>query len=264
MILKIEFSIITVTYNAKAELLKTIKSIQSQNYNYFNHIIKDGLSTDKTNSIEFSKFKNTKFYESKDKGIYDAMNQGFKLSENEYIIYLNAGDIFFSKNTLKELAENIRKNPSFNSYNGGTIQVSSQEKKIKRLMGLGKLYSDFPLAQLPHPSFVIKKSTLSKLKLPFDSNLMISADYKLQLKLRKKNLWKNCYLNQIISIMPTGGKSTLNKKSIISGYKETFIFSYKLYNLLCIYILLIKLILNYYSRLKSAKLKEHNINFDFL
>ena len=263
MNLKIEFSIITVTFNARSELLKTIKSIQNQNYNNFSHIIKDGLSSDKTNCIDFSKYRNTKFYESKDKGIYDAMNQGFKLSENEYIIYLNAGDTFFSKNTLKELAENIKKDTSFNSYNGGTIQVNLGEKKFKRLIGLGKLYEDFPLAQLPHPSFVIKKSTLSKLNLPFDSNLMISADYKLQLILRKKKLWNNCYLNQIISIMPTGGKSTYNKRSVISGYKETFIFSYKLYNLICIYILLIKLILNYYSRLETAKLKQVNVNFNF-
>ena len=28
------------------------------------------------------------------------MNQAFKLAQNEYIIFLNAGDIFFSKNTI--------------------------------------------------------------------------------------------------------------------------------------------------------------------
>ena len=49
----------------------------------------------KTNKIDFSKLKNTFFYESKDNGVYDAMNQAFRLSRNEFIIYLNAGDIFF-------------------------------------------------------------------------------------------------------------------------------------------------------------------------
>ena len=259
---KIKFSIITVTFNARSELKKTIRSIQSQNYKYFIHIIKDGLSEDKTNSIDFSKYKNTKFYESKDKGIYDAMNQGLKFSENEYIIFLNAGDIFFCKTTLQDLAENIRKNPYFNSYSGGTIQLNSAQKKIKRLIGIGKPYKALPLSQLPHPSFVIKKSTLSNLFFPFDSNLIISADYKLQLILRKRHLWKNCYLNQIISIMPTGGKSTINNRSIIYGYKETFVFSYKLYNIICIYILFIKLILHFYSRLETSKLKNHSIIFD--
>ena len=47
----ISFSIITVTLNSKKELLKTIDSVQSQSYKNFSHIIKDGLSTDKTNEI---------------------------------------------------------------------------------------------------------------------------------------------------------------------------------------------------------------------
>ena len=157
MKLDIVFSIITVTLNAKAELEKTIKSIQKQNYKNFIHIIKDGLSTDKTNQIDFTKYRNTKFFENIDKGVYDAMNQGFKLSETEYILFLNAGDIFLSINTLSDLANNIRKHPNFTSYSGGTLQVSPINKKVKRLIGIGNLYKNLPCS-IPHPSFV-KRST---------------------------------------------------------------------------------------------------------
>ena len=45
--------------------------------------------------------------------------------------------------------------------------------------------------------------------------------------------------------------------------KKLFIFSYKLYNLICIYIILIKIILNFYSRIETSKLKNHDIIFDF-
>lgn len=258
--MKIYFSIITVTLNSKNSLLKTIHSIQSQSYKFFSHIIKDGLSSDKTNEIDFSNLENTKYIQRRDVGVYDAMNQGFKLSRNEYVLFLNAGDIFLSTHTLEDLAKNIRNNPNFNSYSGGTLQINPATKKFKRLIGIGNLYKIFHLAQLPHPSFVVKRSVLSKLKNAFDSNLKISADYKLQLELRKKQLWNNCYLNEIISVMPTGGISTLNKKSIIFGYKETFIFSFKLYNLISIYIILIKVILNFYSRLKISKLKNFNMH----
>ena len=99
----INFSIITVTYNSRENLLKTISSIQTQSYKLFSHVIKDGMSNDKTNKIDFSKFKNTFFYESKDKGVYDAMNQAFRFSINEFIIYLNAGDVF-SDNSLKGIS----------------------------------------------------------------------------------------------------------------------------------------------------------------
>ena len=185
---EISFSIITVTLNSKKELSKTISSIQKQNYKFFTHIIKDGFSTDQTNEIDFSKYRNTEFYQFKDKGVYDAMNQAFELAKNEYIIFLNAGDIFFSKNSLKEVAENIKKNPNFNAYSGGTIQVNLKEQKIKRIIGNGNLYKYLPLAQLPHPSFIVKKSILYKLKNPFDKNLSIASDYKQQLILRKKRL----------------------------------------------------------------------------
>ena len=134
----VNFSIITVSYNAKSELQKTINSVQEQSYKFFSHVIKDGFSNDKTNKMDFSKYKNTKFHISQDKGVYDAMNQAFKLAENEYIIFLNAGDIFYSKDSLKKLALNIKNNPNFNAYSGGTIQININEQRLKRIIGIGK------------------------------------------------------------------------------------------------------------------------------
>ena len=157
--MKISFSIITVTYNSKQNLIGTIESIQKQTYKEFNHIIKDGLSTDKTNEINFHNFKNTFFYESVDFGIYDAMNMALKYAKNKYIIYLNAGDYFLSKNSLKELAQTINQNPNFDIYAGGTLQVNPKGNNPLKVMGIGRFYKFFPLAQLPHPSFIIKKST---------------------------------------------------------------------------------------------------------
>ena len=258
--MKVSFSVITVTYNSKSDLLKTIKSVQAQINANFIHVIKDGLSTDETNEIDFSRFQNTFFYESKDNGIYDAMNQALDYAENEYIIYLNAGDTFFSENTLFQTSKIIKENPSFNSYIGGTLQIDSFKQRLKRVIGLGKLYRYLPLAQLPHPSFIIKKSVLLKLKSPFDSTLKIAGDYKQQLVLREQKLWKTYYLKKIISVMPIGGISNQNRLAIIEGYKETFIFSYKIFNLLSIYIILLKLFLNFYSKFQ---LKKFNKKFNY-
>ena len=260
--MNINFSIITVTYNSKKDLLKTIESVQSQTYSKFIHIIKDGLSSDKTDEIDFSKYRNTFFYINKDIGIYDAMNQALKYASNEYILYLNSGDIFFRETTLRDLDDNIQKNPSFNSYCGGTIQIDPKKKRINRIIGFSRLYRYFPLAQIPHPSFIIKKSVLLKLNKPFDYSLKIASDYKQQLVLRKKKLWKNCYLNQIISIMPIGGLSNKNKLSILNGYLETFIVSFKLFNIRSIYILIMKILLNIYSKISTGKIKFKDINYE--
>ena len=124
---------------------------------------------------------------------------------------------------------------------------------------MSNLYRYLPYAQLPHPSFIIKKSILLKLNNPFDYSLKIASDYKQQLDLRKKKIWKNFHLKQIISIMPIGGMSNKNKLSIINGYLETFIFSFKLYNFVSIYIIIIKILLNFYSKMSTGKIKFENI-----
>ena len=60
--------------------------------------------------------------------------------------------------------------------------------------------------------------------------------------------------------MPTGGISTIDKKSIFFGYRETLISSYKIYNIISIYLIILKLILNLYSRF-AIKYKKKKITF---
>tara|TARA_B100000212_G_scaffold277656_1_gene217271 strand:+ start:556 stop:1335 length:780 start_codon:yes stop_codon:yes gene_type:complete len=259
--MRVAFTIITVTFNAKEELIKTINSVQNQKYLDFIHIIKDGLSTDETDKINFSKFSSTFYYRSNDKGVYDAMNQGFNFAKNEFIIFLNAGDIFLSNNSLDKIALFIKRNPKFNSFVGGTLQIEKKNNKVKRVMGIGILPKYLPLSQLPHPSLILRKSLLSKLNTPFDSYLKISADYKQQLILSKRKLLKTYFINEIITIMPLGGISNKNRFSIIKGYLETFAEAFKIYKILSIYIITLKILLYFYSIFISRKFSK--LNFDY-
>ena len=162
--MQITFSIITVTLNCKEALLKTISSVQSQKYKNFSHIVKDGLSIDGTNKINFAQYSNTNFYEFGDKGVYDAMNQGFLLAKNKFIIFLNAGDIFYSEKSLSKLVNSIKNNPNHQLYAGGTLQIDPSKRVSRRLIGMGALYKILPLSQLPHPSIVIRRNVLEKLE----------------------------------------------------------------------------------------------------
>ena len=74
-------SIITVNLNNDKGLEKTLQSVSSQSYDSLEHIIIDGASTD--GSIEIlrqSKSPKLNFISEKDKGIYNAMNKGIKMS----------------------------------------------------------------------------------------------------------------------------------------------------------------------------------------
>ena len=94
-------SVITVALNSKKFLQQSINSVLNQSYKNYELIIIDGKSTDGT--LEILKKKNLKidyWISEKDKGIYDAMNKGIKLSRGSIIAILNSDDIFY-KHALK-------------------------------------------------------------------------------------------------------------------------------------------------------------------
>lgn len=101
------FSILVVSYNPGNKLLKTITSIQNQTNIDYEIIIKDGNSTDGSlESIE--KKENIRIIQSKDKGIYDGMNQAVLEAKGEYILYLNCGDTFYDSHILDKTADYIK------------------------------------------------------------------------------------------------------------------------------------------------------------
>lgn len=102
------FSIITVTYNAEKVLERTIQSVTKQTYNGVEYILIDGNSKDNTLAIA-ERYKDviSLLVSEPDKGIYDAMNKGIKRATGDYICFLNAGDTFYTKETLATIVASL-------------------------------------------------------------------------------------------------------------------------------------------------------------
>lgn len=107
-------SIVTINYNNKAGLKKTVESIVSQTYREFEYLIIDGGSTDGSNDI-VAQYKNDIHYavSEKDKGIYNAMNKGILAAKGRYILFVNSGDILFEQNTLLACIPYLQHNTDF-------------------------------------------------------------------------------------------------------------------------------------------------------
>ena len=112
----ISFSVITCTYNAATELPRTLKSVAEQTYPHVEHLLIDGLSTDNTRTLisqyaeQMVQSHNPHVVEVKaeaDKGLYDAMNKGIALATGTYLVFINAGDVFPSPNTLEAVANAV-------------------------------------------------------------------------------------------------------------------------------------------------------------
>ena len=106
----IKFTIVTCTYNAESVLQRTLDSVMKQTYCNIEHLVIDGVSKDKTLAmVKAYQHKNEVgesahdiiLYSEPDKGLYDAMNKGIERATGDYLIFLNAGDVFPSADTLE-------------------------------------------------------------------------------------------------------------------------------------------------------------------
>jgi putative colanic acid biosynthesis glycosyltransferase len=203
----LNISIITVVYNDKHGLLKTIDSV-----NYFanntchtvEYIVIDGGSTDGT-QLMFDLIKSDCFSKivtvsESDSGIYDAMNKGVGYISNssEYCLFMNAGDIFLAS------ASNIINNHKFASkieVFGITSFLNGNEIKVRRINNKSCIES-WPA--YPHQSTFID-SNLQR-NTPYNLSFKILADYDFFSKLYTSGASVSVN-GDVISIFSQGGAS---------------------------------------------------------
>lgn len=125
------FSIITVCYNSADELERTIASVDSQSYKYYEHIIIDGASADRTPKVLAASASVSRIVVSEpDKGIYDAMNKGLGQACGDYLIFLNAGDTFRDSETLQTYVTCVEKDNKPGIIYGQTMLVDAHGAEV--------------------------------------------------------------------------------------------------------------------------------------
>lgn len=159
-------SIITISYNNLEGLKKTASSLQAQTHQDFEWIVVDGGSTDK--SVDFLKMTNADWKSCPDRGIYEAMNRGIDRATRDYMLFLNAGDMLATEDTLAMIDETIARDPNF--VYGDSLEQSMDgkihEKPAKPYATIGKgLFTH-------HQAMIYKKNSLR-----YDLNYKISSDY---------------------------------------------------------------------------------------
>lgn len=169
-------SVITVTYNAEKVIKNTMFSVLEQNYEDFEYIIKDGNSTDHTNEIISKIIKSesdnrvVKYITSEDSGIYDAMNEAVQYASGEWIIFMNAGDLFYDNNVLRDVFS-AQYEDNVGVVYGHALMILSHDRGFVVTFNLDILYNG---GSICHQSIFEKREYL--IKYPFDTSLSILAD----------------------------------------------------------------------------------------
>ncbi|WP_162517491.1 glycosyltransferase family 2 protein [Aeromonas veronii] len=211
-----KITVVTVCYNAASVIEKTIKSVLSQRTDYpcIEYIIVDGKSNDGTiNFINKYMSEIDILISEPDNGIYDAMNKAVSVATGDYIVFMNAGDVFYNRDTIKQIA--ITSNLQADVIYGNHATFFSADT------GLVKSYTS-PITKLKygmvfnHQSSMVRKEIL--LKNPFDIHLL-SADYAFFYK---------CFLdgfsfykcNMFFSVFDANGVSSNNKIRIYREWRK--------------------------------------------
>lgn len=174
-----KLSIITINLNDKVGLERTISSVRSQSFNDFEFIIVDGGSTDGSKDIlEMNADIIHHFISEKDNGIYDAMNKGIKISQGEYLYFLNAGDVLTDYKVLESVFKDEITSPfvctNFYTINQETKQLNTPYKNRDWSFSIYDIYSSY----LCHQAFFIHQSMFNKYGL-YSTDLKITSDWEL-------------------------------------------------------------------------------------
>lgn len=215
-------SIVTISFNEKDTIEKTLKSVISQTYKNIEFIIIDGLSTDSTIDI-IKKYENhiSILISEKDKGIYDAMNKANKLAKGDYIFFLNAGDSFNSKHILYDIFNSLE-----NQFEllAGRTSISYKKRDLNLVSPPPNIFLTNKTKTFSHQGTFIHKSIYKN----FDYSLFykISADKEYWYKINSSNNLNIKFYDKVIAGFELGGVSN-NHKNVINRRLEDLFIDYQ-------------------------------------
>lgn len=205
-----KISVVSICYNLSSEIEKTIRSVLDQTYSNLEYIIVDGGSKDGTVDViqrvlDDYPTADVNFKSERDKGIYDAMNKGLERASGDWVIFMNGGDWFHSKNTIAEFFTCIKQNT-----------VIAHGDIIHENNGYRYRVSPAPLKAMSRCMAVKHQATFTRLnyhkKHLFDTTYKSAGDYDFFYKAHFVDNVTFQYIPLVVAhFNGIGGESTSNK-----------------------------------------------------
>ena len=209
-------SIITISYMNAIGLEKTIKSIRSQTYPNFEHIVIDGGSNDGSKKIIEKNSDHITYWVSElDKGIYNAMNKGVDQATGDYCLFVNSGDCLYSPTALEEV---MGEKPHADI---AIANIITDERVDRIYCPPEEVSCSFLIhSSLPHPSALIKTELMKRLK--YDESYKIVSDWAFMFRAL---MYEGCtyqHINKLLTIFYTGGVSSTMKEKENAERRDFF------------------------------------------
>ncbi len=225
--INIQISIITLTKDDNLKFLKTLKSIKSQKPTFnIEWIIIDG--SNKQNQVKNHNYIKKRLIEDEQiiirhinvnelniNGIYPCMNYGKKISEGKFIIFLNSGDTFFNKDSLKIFFDKSLTTDLHNSLIFGQAKIIANKKISwhfpgKRLKNINIWLKFF---EPNHQSMLVSRNLANKIAFPVKYNMIGDGYWKRNIIEKATSI---VYINKpVIKFFLDGVSSTKPSKKVL-------------------------------------------------
>lgn len=218
-------SVITVSFNSAATIVKTLLSVASQSHEHIEHIVIDGGSTDGTVALVQSNGTHVaRFISESDRGIYDAMNKGLRCATGDIVGFLNADDRYADVESVSRIVRAFEAEPAPDIVYGDLEYVlPDRDQRIVRYWRGG----EFVRAGLargwmpPHPTFYIRRSLAMGVG-EFNTSYRIAADYDFMVRCLVRRDVQVRYLPTVIVCMSLGGASNASIGAMLRKSREDF------------------------------------------
>lgn len=197
-------TIITPCLNSEDTICETIESVLYQTYANIEYIIIDGKSTDNTVNI-INKYVplfrgRLRFISEKDRGIYDAMNKGIKMSTGSLIGIINSDD-FYNHDAVENIISNMIDDPYQVIY--GYCRLLNRD----RITGIVRQrHENLKYGMIPHPTCFVTRKVYQDFGM-FLRTFHIVSDYEFMIRLYDSKKVVFIQIREIIANFRTGGTS---------------------------------------------------------
>ena len=165
-------SIVTPCLNMGAFIEDAIRSVQSQAYPNFEHIIVDACSSDNTLEV-LKRYPHLRWVSEKDRGQSDGLNKGFRMATGDIVGWLNA-DEYYLPGAFRAIAHAYEANPRVDVFYGDGIFVDIQGRVLRTKPAH---HFDYGIL-LYYGCFIATMSTFFRRAI-FEQDLFIDIDYRI-------------------------------------------------------------------------------------
>jgi glycosyltransferase len=215
-----KISVVTASYNSEATIGFTVESFLGQKHPEKEMLVIDGASSDATlRIVESFGSEAIRVFSEKDKGVYDAMNKGFRLFQGDAVGFLNSDDTFHDSNVLSDIAGAMQ---GVDIVYGDLDMVADHRTKslIRSWKGGAFKRNAFHLGWVPpHPTFYMRREVAEKVG-DYDLSYITTADYDYMLRALALNDFRVRYLPRVVADFQMGGISTRGFGVTIRGNLE--------------------------------------------